>query len=55
MFIKKSSPKDEEAVVSTKLYKCAVCGLPFIPSCSTGSCQSCCPNCAKKINDKKNQ
>lgn len=56
MFIKKSSPKTEEATVSEILYKCTICGLPFIPSCKTGCrvCHAYCPACSKKIRDKKN-
>lgn len=54
MFIKKGGNRIEKATISSelpdeipeKLSKCAKCGKPFIPTCSTpGECVIYCPKC----------
>lgn len=53
MFIKKSSPKQEEVSVNETLYRCTKCGKPFVPQCQEGICQIYCPVCQKEINETK--
>jgi hypothetical protein len=50
MFIKKSSPKQEEVSVNETIYRCTMCGKPFIPECCSGVCQIYCPKCQSQKN-----
>jgi len=45
MFVKHSSPKQEQVEVSKELRKCSNCGKPYMPTCGNCGCSSLCPSC----------